>query len=396
MAACGEPGDSTTALGAVSESDSSGVAVVKISGALGDLPVWSLASDPVLELRGDAPPFFGRIGEVAFFSDGRLLVEDDQANALYVLDAEGADFGQLGAEGDGPGEFRDLTALSITAGDTAYAYDRRLNRITAFDPGGSVLRSISVDAGISADGTGAVRAWVWDPDRMLLHGISSRSPDLSPEATQRDQRDVLLIPLDGAGRSRGPGSRFKGGYTITAKSVIVPAPFANVPIIAVGRDRVVHASGLDYELVVTSPELTVVRIIRWSGWDRPLSEAMISSVRAAVEPRFADLRETDPESADLIVDAMFEEDLLPSRLPALGSALLDDQDRIWVARFLPISERWAQVDSWHVLTPDGAPLARVRLPENSRLVAVSRGRVALVTRDELDLEHVRVFPLEQN
>jgi len=63
--------------------------------------------------------------------------------------------------------------------------------------------------------------------------------------------------------------------------------------------------------------------------------------------------------------------------------------------------QWADTLSWpgtHVHSvrlgvADGSPLARVTLPSNSRIAAVRDSRVALVVRDSLDVEHVRILAL---
>jgi hypothetical protein len=101
----------------------------------------------------------------------------------------------------------------------------------------------------------------------------------------------------------------------------------------------------------------------------------------------------DPAAADRIIGAMFQEDLLPQELPVLGSALVDDRGRIWVSEFRPATKRWEQADAWHVLDRNGTPLARLRIPASSRLVAVRGDTVAVVVRDQLDVQHLRLHEL---
>lgn len=58
-----------------------------------------------------------------------------------------------------------------------------------------------------------------------------------------------------------------------------------------------------------------------------------------------------------------------------------------------MDDAWHQEHAWHVLRPDGSPLARVTLASNSRIAAVGDARVAVVVRDSLDVEHVQVLAL---
>lgn len=395
--ACSGDTDPSQSLVIAEESDSAGIALVQITGEVADLPLWPLSDDPVAEVRGDVAPFFGGIGQVALLGDGQVVIEDAQIETLYLFARDGAAFRTMGQEGDGPGEFRAISTVSVTSGDTVHVFDRRHNRMSVFSPDGDLMRSVPMDASITSEGVIPRRAWALESGRMVAQGTSPLTITVEPESAVRDQRDVLVFALDRSGHAQAPALRFQGGYTIRGmirgQGIIIVAPFANVPIIAAGQDQVVHGSGVTYELVVASADLRPARIIRWPGWASPLTDARLMSARAEAASQF---KETFPEQADLIVDAMFSEELLPTTLPALGAAQVDDQGRIWVRRFQPSTARWNQPDSWHVLDALGVPLARVRLPDRTRLAAVRGDEVAVIYRDELDVEHLRVYAFERN
>ena len=132
LAACGGPVGSASEV-AVTRVDSAGVAVVAISGDPADLPEVTLSEAPFAVVSGDAEPYLSAVGEVAFRSDGSLLVEDDGSAQLHLFDADGRWLGLVSGTGDGPGEMRNLSAISVRAGDTLHAYDRRLARVSTFD-----------------------------------------------------------------------------------------------------------------------------------------------------------------------------------------------------------------------------------------------------------------------
>jgi hypothetical protein len=106
-----------------------------------------------------------------------------------------------------------------------------------------------------------------------------------------------------------------------------------------------------------------------------------------------------------MIELFFSSEVRPDTLPALGSALLDEDGRIWVARyrapddpavaFSGPEQEWRQRDLWHVLDADGKPIARVLLPPESRLLAVRSDRVAVATRDALRAESVRVLTIDK-
>ena len=125
-----------------------------------------------------------------------------------------------------------------------------------------------------------------------------------------------------------------------------------------------------------------------------MTESVLAAVRDTIEKARAETRAAFPELATSLLEAQFGPDLLPEMLPALGPAFVDDLGRIWVSRFRPAAtDRWRQEDSWHVLDPTGRPLARVMLPKQSRLAAVKSDRIALIMRDDLEVEHIRVFAI---
>lgn len=391
MAACAERDAPRPAI-QVAEADSAGVVLVRISGPVEALPVWELTPTPVAEISGDTPPWLGSVGEVEILSDGSLLVEDNQTAELRRFTPAGEEARLLGGPGEGPGEFQNLTELNATAGDTAYAYDRRLYRISRFDPDGTLAATIQVGRERAGPRSLVLDAWGLDSERLVLHSLGPYEHDFDGRA-YRDQRDAVLHLVDGEGEELVSPVRFTGGYSIAGQFGDIRAPFANEPFVSVGAGRIVHGSGLRYELVVRSRGFRPVRIIRWEGWRRSLPDSLLEAVRDTVEVGLEAFREARPDLARQVLDALFDPELLPDTLPALRSAMLDDRGRIWVSSFRPTTEAWSQVEAWHVLDSLGAPLARVRLPSSARLAAVRGDRVALVVRDTVDLEHVRVFEL---
>lgn len=389
---CSDRPVSADAVPVATQSDSAGVSVVTITGTISKLPTWQLTT-PLIEVLGDSAPFIGSVGEVAILSDGRLLIEDDQSAELYIMAEDGASLRRLAGAGSGPGEFQDVTTLTVSAADTVFAYDRALNRISVFAPGGVFVTSVSVDHQIGEDRARAVAAWAFDSDHFLLQRESPLDAPESPGENWRAQRDALLFLLDGSGRTDGAPLRFQGGYQIRTPQTIIVAPFANVPIVAVGPNRVVRGSGLKYELFVHSPALDLLRVIRWPGGRPLVTDSVLTRARLAAEEIFEDVRQSNPEAVETIIAAMFSSDFLPDTLPALGSAIIDDQNRIWVSQFRPATDPWAQSHAWHVLGPEGAPLARVMLPPQARLAAVRGDRIVLVEFNELDVQHVRAYEL---
>ena len=123
------------------------------------------------------------------------------------------------------------------------------------------------------------------------------------------------------------------------------------------------------------PDLSPRMELRWTDYRSGLTAEEVREVREAL-------------GEQPMVDEMLSEDLLPEHRPALGDAFLDDEGRIWAARFevrpfvTPFHRRW------YVFSSDGEPTARLDLPEGIGLVDVDEDRVLTVRLDELDVPRV--------
>ena len=399
-------GDQVVSVGeiVVTEADSAGVRMVTISGPVNALPEWSLSPTPLTEISGNDPPFLGRVGQVAFLGEDQLLVQDGQTDELRSFSAEGQVLQSLARSGDGPGEFRLLTALSVTPGDTIYAFDGRLMRVSVFGPDGAFLNTIPVRPESAGPGTLVRTARALGSDRFLLHGYGLGSGESGSRegAPHRVVRDAIIQVVTADGTDRAPQIRFPGGSVVRYAGGTVSG-FTNRPFVSVNATRILYGSGLTYELFLMDSDLQPLVVIRWPGWQRPLTASMIKALRDPRDTTLHELRAVAPAAADQVTDALFHPSALPEVLPALGSVRLDENGRIWVRTFLPpenvfmlmngLFPQWREEDAWHVLDSDGSPIARVRLPSKTRLMAVRGDRVAVVTRDSLDVEHVRVLAI---
>lgn len=386
-AGCGDGADIRVT---VQYADSGGVTVVTIHGTLAALPEWTVSLPPSFEISGHAEPFLGSIGSVALLSDGRVVVEDNLTDEVRLFDATDASGRMLGGKGDGPGEFQNVRAVSVAPGDTIHVFDSRHNRVSTFTPEGVFVRSLRLEREVAGAGSLLYNAWVGSADEVLLYSVGPSQLDGTAMTPLRDQRTAEILAVDASGAVRARGA-FQGGYSIAGPSIDAGSPFANRPLVAIGGGRVHWSSGVHYELTFLSPDLVKDQIVRWPEWGLVPTDSVVGVVRDTVEAGLSQLREARPQMAEALMNAMFGPDILPEALPALGDLLVDDGGRIWVSRFHPTTDRWNQSAAWHVLDPAGSPLARVVLPDRSRLVAVRGRRVALVQRDELEVEHLRVF-----
>lgn len=74
-------------------------------------------------------------------SRGRFVVLSSYATQLKVFDANGKFVRTVGRKGAGPGEFEDVAAIQILAGDTLFAFEWGTSRWSQFSPDFDFLRS---------------------------------------------------------------------------------------------------------------------------------------------------------------------------------------------------------------------------------------------------------------
>lgn len=375
----------------VTARDSSGVSIVEISGDLAQLPEWTLASQPSLVISGDAPPYLSRIGEVDFTRDGHLIVEDDQSDMLRVFDGADPVGRVLGGQGEGPGEFLNVTELT-TSGDTAFAYDRRLYRLTLLPLNGDPVRTIQLTR-VDSYGDLALDAWALGHDRYVLHRLGPSVYDPEGPMPQRDPRSAILLAIDGDGAVVHGPVEFDGGYSARSDVGDAPAPFSNRPIVQSAGDEIVYGSGLQFEFVWAGPDLQPRRVVRWAGWDEELAEEEVARIQDITYQDLTPMREQRPEIAEGFLESQFAPHMLPERRPAVARSMIASNGEWWVARFQPPQLQWDEEAIWHVLSPEYQPLARVRLPKRSKLAAVSATHVAVVSIDDLEVQHLNVFEI---
>lgn len=135
----------------------------------------------------------GAEDEVALMSGGRVLAEGDQTAEPYLFDTMGS-ANLVGRCGDGPGEFRSIDVLTVS-GDTVFAYDRTLNRVSVFDPNGSLLRSFAINVSWLSSGSVPQGVWAIDSDHLDLYSVG-----LKHRPIPRDMQ------VDGTHATRDPPS----------------------------------------------------------------------------------------------------------------------------------------------------------------------------------------------
>lgn len=110
---------------------------------------------------------------VAIDSRGRFYLTTALAlHEVKVFDGSGRFLRVIGREGEGPGEFRRISALVITPGDSLYVLDNGNSRLTAFSPAHGMVRTAPLPFGVDYPKVHYL------PNDLLLVNANVRTPEL--------------------------------------------------------------------------------------------------------------------------------------------------------------------------------------------------------------------------
>lgn len=360
--------------------DSAGITVVENrAGGWAEGEAWSLELDRTVGAReGEAA--FGRVSSVDLGGGGELYVLDRQSGKVTVWDSAGRTVRSLGGLGDGPGEFRTPTLVrALEGGGVAVgeAFPARLHRI---DADGSFRESVRVRPGKGGPPILAVMAdW-----RVARSGLARvRLSYMSPS---HEEGTPVLVGALAAGGSLADTLL---NWTSATTPARLPTIFGAEWSWDLAEDgALVTSPGDRYELRSHHPEGGLRRLVRRRVEAIPTTEEMTDRAVERFFERFAD---TDVPAATLasLRDRL---EVAPTLPPVRGIHVAEPGGEVWVE--VPTPMRTGQVEeagAYDVFAPSGRFLGRMEAPEGFRLEGVRGDRAYGVWRDELGVEHARVY-----
>jgi hypothetical protein len=370
--------------------DSAGVRIAQNGApAWRDGQGWRLADQPALEIgMMDGPPAyqFAQISGLARLGDGRLVVADGQAKEVRWFDAEGRHLRTAGGEGGGPGEFRGMSSMLRTRGDTVAVGDSGNRRITFFSPDGAMAGEISL-AAEATEGSPRPRAVLADGSILF-----SRSPSFRPGSETgliRNPMTILRLALPEETWSTVaeiPGSEVFVERMGTSGISVTTLPFGRNAFLAPAGQRFWAASNDRFEIrrlaADGSPELVVRRTLP----ERPVTPADFDRV---LEQRLSWWKDPDERRTQ---ERKLRELPIPSTMPAFADLMSATDGYLWVREY-PLDEDAPR--EWWVIEPDGRLLGSVTTPASFRVFEIGSDYVLGVWTDELDVPYVQMYTLEK-
>ena len=361
----------------VQVTDSAGVMNIFL-GAVEELAAPELAAELIFSTTDLGVELFW-VGDAVLLGDGGVAVANSGASEVLLFSGDGSLAGRVGQQGEGPGEFSEVTTLLVT--DAGFlAYDARLGRLSDFSEGGEFLSSSPLSAGsaivslkpLARNAAGNMLAILGQQRRFLSEGMRRDTtpilvfPDIETEA------DTLgMLPATEWSYGAIPG----GGATRTE-------PGFGRDMVAVGHgDRALLGDTEVLELSVYTANGRLTRRLRGSGGGWPVTAEEIQTLRAAQLAR----RGSDAPDwyVEFVENAPYKE-----THPAFHAAILGPDEVVWIGLATRPGE---ETRPWLVIGGDGQPRGWLDLPAEASVLAIDADRFVLLQRNALDEEEVRLY-----
>jgi hypothetical protein len=369
--------------------DSAGITIVENQAPLLEEGAWKLSNDPILQIGGIAsdPEYeFWRVSQVLRASDGRILAANRGTFQVRSYDRDGTFLSAFGTEGEGPGEFRSLSRVFLSTGDSLLIYDGGLGRVSLFDPDGNYAGQMILPS--RALGFSVRPRGVLPEGGLLLVGGGATAFSTGGD-TQIVQDSLWYMIGDWGHPKVDTIARFPESdrYIISTDQFvgILEPPFARVASTAVHGGEILYGMGDRYEVQVFTPQGNLRRIIRRALAARPLTGDQIESfLSPEIPPGEEPLPNWWSEET-----GRFD---FPTSIPFFDHLLADRESHLWVRRV-----SWPEEGStlWDIFDPAGRLLTSLRTPAGLQVHDIGADYMLGVWKDELEVEYLRMYALDR-
>lgn len=313
---------------------------------------------------------------------GNIYVADRWVIRVFAPD--GRLVRNIGRQGNGPGEFGTLSSVELMPGDSLYAFDGELSRVTVFEPGSWRAAYTTVIG----------RSQIFPPIGVhRVRGGRAISAWFTPAYGDFDDREIN-------GRRKTVFRLLNPDGSVSRDSVLAVAERENLMFHNPEGASGDNPFGRTTNVAFASGDRMVVQ---WSDSLRfdlySVDGKHLKTVHGAYFPRRRPITSAERDSviaslADNIVPAASVrravEEHGATTWPLVVDMIVDDQDRIWVG----LTGGRGEPHHWVAFDMDGNAVAQVDLPVTSRLRLVRGSTAYVVALDDNDVPQVVVYDLK--
>lgn len=347
---------------------------------------------------------FAVVNSVRELPDGRLFVADPLALVFVLLDADLQRSDTLGAEGEGPDEYRQPDAVWPLPGDSTLLVDLGNARLTAVGPDGGFGSTVPMTLGGGGpgappavvipggvDGTGRIHfsgmpeMTAAGPSDSITVMRLSRSG--APEAVARAKTTSYTSSTSGSADNRNVSIR---PVPLSATDVWAVAEDGSLFVARAGERRVERITPDGSSIHGAPVEMSAVPIRRaemeeWAA-DRQTAGGGIGIEITEVNGRRS-MSMQRGGGAEPDLDGLTWPD---AKAPwVANSGAVDGEGRFWVRRSRPAGE----AALYDVFAADGGLITSVRFPADRTLVGFGSDVLYAVHVDPFDLKVLERYPL---
>ena len=365
--------------------DSAGIRIVEnTTPQWRDGEEWYLSPEPMVVIGGgdtEEEQLF-RVVAALRLSDGRIVVANGGTNEIRFYGPEGAFLSASGGDGEGPGEFRRLSAVRRLRGDSLFAQDARLFRSSVFDGQGRFIRTVQPQA---SRGRSSIDI-VFDDGMML--GSSIVRFNVADIKLGFFRMAFTFYRFDGAGDLVDTLGVYPGFEIYMVLRGGVPStyqhPISRATYFQFLPDGYYVADNDTYEVQKYAPDGTLQQIVRRSTAPVRVEPQHMKTLR---ERALTAVTDDDQRRR---TEQVYRDMPLPETFPAYTGIALSAEGYLWVQEYdLPGNE----ANNWSVFHAEGALLGTLGLPPRFRPLDIGPDYVLGLWRDADDVEHVQLYDL---
>jgi hypothetical protein len=366
---------------------------------------WTISAKPIVDIGtagGDPQYQFGIVAGARRLSDGRLVVAETETGQLRFYDEKGAHVRTVGRKGMSPGDFSQIMALTVIAGDTLAVESLGRGHLLFTDRGDYVGTTKLGAPRDSAPPPGVeVGAFFHGGNVIVVEALER--PAGTRTGTWTDSIPYSLYRRDGMlVRSLG---RYPSGRRARTTGEAHPVAFGPRSQLAGNHTTFYRGYPDTYTIRAYSSNGTLQRIIRRHWVPKPLS----ASDMARFRDTYANPASTDNGRAAASIRLKqlrarnLQEMVFAKTLPAFSDMIADGDGNLWVKEpkvtdyLVATSYRTdpPQPSEYSVFDSAGRWLGQVTLPARLKVTDIGAGHVVGVMVDQADIHHVVVYRLDK-
>lgn len=379
------------------------------------LPVMGFTEELRIGSRDDPDFGFSEIGPATVDRDGQIWVLEFQDQTIRVYSPTGDLIRVLGGRGEGPGEFQMVGRTWGVVGDTVWAIDVLLSRITLFDRQGTVLSTgryeripVPLQGGRQ---TGQVRPRALRSDGLFSSSMSGFTSQRDAEESAVGAQDTVRVPrvlydpsgvvVDTMGWDLFP-PRTSETQWLEAGGVRYPVPLP--PSADPLQIDLAETRWIIERPVAQSEEPPVFRITRYGGpgdtifaetcsyHPQPYPAEVLDSVAWENAQSPFGARIGAPEGADVhaVLGALRGAMEFPDFQPPVQGGIGGDDGTLWLER----EDMGGETHRWLVIDADGTPRGHLHLPRNWTVSWVNADGFLAIEPDEFDVPWLLKFRID--